>query len=108
MLVLYFTECKQFGLSFKFISYNLNDSSFNKMDLRKTYFNQSFLQGVDFTKANLKEAIFVDFDLYKAIFEYTTIEKCDFRDSINFQIDLNINRHKKAKFRRRDLDSNQS
>ncbi|MEI9959311.1 MAG: pentapeptide repeat-containing protein [Ferruginibacter sp.] len=56
------------------------------------------MQEVDFTGCDLTEANFDNCDLTNAHFENTILEKADFRTAINFIIDPEINKIKKAKF----------
>ena len=53
---------------------------------------------MDFTETDLTDAVFDECDLSKAIFENTILEKVDLSTSINFNIDPERNRLKKAKF----------
>jgi len=58
---------------------------------------------VDFTESDLTGSFFEDCDLQKAIFLNTNLEKVDFRSSINFSIDPEKNRIRKAKFSRIEI-----
>jgi uncharacterized protein YjbI with pentapeptide repeats len=53
---------------------------------------------VDFTGADLSGAIFTDCDLAKSVFMNTNLEQADLRSAINFSIDPESNRIKKARF----------
>jgi uncharacterized protein YjbI with pentapeptide repeats len=56
------------------------------------------LQQVDFTEADLSGADFADCDLLQATFDNTILEKADLRTAVNFSIDPERNKLKKAKF----------
>jgi uncharacterized protein YjbI with pentapeptide repeats len=53
---------------------------------------------VDFTEADLSEARFTQSDLSGTIFLHTNLEQCDFRTALNYHLDPEKNRMKKAKF----------
>ena len=61
-------------------------------------FNICKLIEVDFTEAVLNGAIFDNCDLSRAIFAQTDLEKADFTTALNFNIDPEQNRIKKARF----------
>jgi uncharacterized protein YjbI with pentapeptide repeats len=66
-------------------------------------FKDSNLQEVDFTDSDLSESKIINCDLLNAHFENTNLEKVDFRESINIQIDPNINNIKNAIFNMESL-----
>jgi len=98
MLGLQFQTCNEFGLAVYFEDCILNFSSFYKTKIIKTTFKNSKLNEVDFTECDLKGSVFDNCDLTRAIFNKTILEKSDFRTSVNYSIDPEINRIKKAKF----------
>jgi uncharacterized protein YjbI with pentapeptide repeats len=53
---------------------------------------------VDFERANLQQALFKKTNLLNARFVQCNLEGCDFRSSINIQLDPEVNRMKKSKF----------
>ncbi len=103
-----FLECKILGVNFEncsdflfkvdFNKCALNFSSFYKRNLRKTSFDNCTLQETDFTGADLTGASFGHCDLLNAKFEQTSLEKADLRSAVNYSIDPEINRIRKAKF----------
>ena len=98
LLGLHFTNCSKFLFSVHFNNCILNLSSFYKLDLRNSSFNDSNLTEVDFIEAILTNLKFNNCNFAGAIFQSTNIEKVDFRTSINISIDLEINKAKKTKF----------
>jgi fluoroquinolone resistance protein len=108
MLGLNFGECNEFGFAVSFDTCILDRSSFvcadltlkKRVKLKQALFNNSQLCEVDFTQCDLSSASFDNCDLTGAIFEYTILEKADFRTAINYSIDPELNRIKKAKFSR--------
>jgi uncharacterized protein YjbI with pentapeptide repeats len=98
MLGLRFDTCNEFGLSISFESCQLNHSSFYKTKIKKTFFKNSHLQEADFTETDLTDSVFDNCDMERATFDQTLLEKVDFRTSINYSIDPELNRIKKAKF----------
>jgi len=103
LLGLHFQDCSEFLFSVAFENSVLNFSSFYGRQLKKTVFKNTLLQEVDFTDANLAGAVFEKCDLMKAVFDNTVLEKADFRTAINYSIDPERNKVKKAKFDRLGL-----
>lgn len=93
-----FESCNELLFSVDFVQCQLDFSSFFKLPLVNTVFNECGLLEVDFTQADLQGASFHQSDLSGAIFFESNLEKADFREAKNFSIDLEMNRMKKAKF----------
>jgi fluoroquinolone resistance protein len=108
MLGLNFGECNEFGFAVSFDTCILDRSSFlgtasplkKRVKLKQTVFKNSQLYEVDFTECDLSSASFDNCDLTGAIFKDTILEKTDLRNAINYSIDPELNRIKKAKFSR--------
>jgi fluoroquinolone resistance protein len=108
MLGLNFGSCDDFGFVVYFDTCILNYSSFSgtasppkkRVKFRQTVFKNSQLHEVDFTECDLSSSVFDNCDLTRTIFEYTILEKVDFRNSVRYSIDPELNRIKKAKFSR--------
>jgi uncharacterized protein YjbI with pentapeptide repeats len=98
MLGLQFDTCAPFGLSFRFENCILNHSTFYGTKIKKTLFKDSKLEETDFSQCDLSESAFINCDFTNAIFDNTFLVKADFRTSINYRIDPEKNRMKKAKF----------
>ncbi|MBL7816498.1 MAG: pentapeptide repeat-containing protein [Saprospiraceae bacterium] len=98
MVGLYFEHCNKFMLSLSFDSCVLNLSSFYKLNLKNTRFQNTVLHEVDFTEADLTSSIFDRCDLFKTVFDKSVLEKVDFRTAYNYAFDIENNRIKKAKF----------
>lgn len=98
LLGLHFENCNPFLFTVQFDHCILNLSSFYKMNLKAFQFIHCSLQEVDFTEADLSGAVFQDCNLLGAMFEQTNLEKADLRTAINFSIDPENNKLKKAKF----------
>ena len=98
MVGIHFENCNDFGLSFKFENFTLEQSSFFKKKIRNTNFENSKLIEIDFTETDLTGSVFSNCDLMRTIFNNTILEKADLRTSYNFSIDPEINRIKKVKF----------
>jgi fluoroquinolone resistance protein len=77
---------------------NLQHASFYKLKLKHQQFNQCHLKETDFTAAQLIGSIFEGCDLAGAVFDGTNLEKADFATAVNYSIDPENNRIKKAKF----------
>lgn len=103
-----FTECKLLGVnfalcsklqfSFKFEKCNLNYAIFLGRNLKKTPFIECSLKEADFSDADLSECKFTQSDLTLTRFSNTNLEKTDFRGAMNFSIEPEFNKMKKAKF----------
>ena len=66
--------------------------------MRKTNFTDCSLKEVDFSNVDLSESVFKNCELSGATFSNTILEKVDFRTALNYSIDPELNKMKKAKF----------
>ncbi|HSI76092.1 MAG TPA: pentapeptide repeat-containing protein [Lunatimonas sp.] len=98
MLGMRWDSCNPFGLSLGFSNCILSHTSFYKLKIKNTHFVSCQLQEVDFTDAELNSASFDCCDLKGAVFSGTNLERADFRTALNFSIDPEGNRIRKAKF----------
>jgi fluoroquinolone resistance protein len=93
-----FSNCHDSLLSFFFERCILDYAVFIKTKIRKTTFDNCIIKEADFTGADLTNSSFPGCDLTGAVFQGTNLEKVDFRYSINFNIDPEVNWIKKARF----------
>ena len=98
MLGLHFQNCNPFLFAVNFENCTLNLASFYKLNIKKTKFLNCTLKEADFSSADLSNAKFENCDLLGAVFERTNLEKADLRSAINYSIDPESNRIKKARF----------
>ena len=98
MLGLRFDACNPFGIDFSFDHCQLKHSSYFELKIRKTRFISCQLEEVDFAHSDLSEALFDNCDLRGAVFDQTTLVKTDFRSAVNYIINPEQNKIKKAKF----------
>ncbi|MFN6083504.1 MAG: pentapeptide repeat-containing protein [Fluviicola sp.] len=56
------------------------------------------MSGIDFSEADLSNSVFKNCNLLLSVFDRTTLDKADFRTAVNYSIDPEKNRIKKAKF----------
>ncbi len=98
ILGLHFNNCSKFGMSFSFENCTLNHSSFYQTKIKNTSFKNCQLQDIDFTECDLSSSVFHKCDFLNSTFDRTILEKADLRTSINYSIDPEKNRVKKAKF----------
>lgn len=98
LMGLRFEDCNQFLFTASFTNCILNLATFYKVKLKNTSFNNCSMQEVDFTEADLAAAEFNNCDLLHAVFDHSILEKADLRTAINFSIDPERNKLKKAKF----------
>ena len=66
--------------------------------VKKTVFKNCQLKEVDFTESDFSDATFDNCDLNGAVFNLSILERADFETSINYTINPESNRIKKAKF----------
>ena len=93
-----FSNAHPFLLAMNFTGCLLNLSSFFGVKLKKACFKDCILHEADFTQADFTEASFTGCDFKHAVFENTVLEKADLRSAVNYAIDPEQNRIKKAKF----------
>jgi uncharacterized protein YjbI with pentapeptide repeats len=103
-----FVDCKMLGLRFEdchripfivgFENCILDFCTFTGMSLRKTSFRACHVREADFSEADLTEAVFSECRLPRSLFNRTNLEKADFRNSLEFDIDPSANRMRRAKF----------
>lgn len=98
MLGVAFTQCNPFAFSVSFDQCHLDYSNFYGVKLRKTLFKSTSLKEVEFAEADLTDSQFIDCDLSAANFSNTILDKADFRTAINYSIDPERNKLKKARF----------
>ncbi len=93
-----FTKCNKFLFSFHFQDCTLDYSVFYGTKLRKTPFINCSLKEVDFETADLTAAQFQQCDMTGTRFLQSILEKADFRTALNFNLDPDNNKLKKARF----------
>ncbi len=103
-----FTECKLIGINFdscsdflfsvNFRKCILDYSSFAEKKMKKTIFLGCSLKEADFSGTDLSSAVFDDCDLYQTVFHRTNLEKADFRTAVNYALDPEQNKIRKARF----------
>ena len=103
MLGIHFDDLNSFGIVIGFENCVLNHSTFYKLNLKKSPFNNCELQECDFSECDLSGANFSGSNLHNAKFDRTNLEGTDFSASSNFSIHPVQNRIKGAKFSRDGL-----
>ncbi|WP_010520821.1 pentapeptide repeat-containing protein [Aquimarina agarivorans] len=93
-----FARCNNLMFTFKFDNCKMDYCTFFGTNLKKTHFIKCSQKDVDFSEADLSSSFFTNSDLTRARFSNTILEKADFRGAINFTIDPESNKMKKAKF----------
>jgi uncharacterized protein YjbI with pentapeptide repeats len=66
--------------------------------MKKSLFKNANFHEVDFTETDISGSIFESCDLSGAVFYNTNLEKADFSSAVNYSIDPNMNKIRKAKF----------
>ena len=98
MLGIDFTKFNNLMFSFRFNSCIMDYCTFFGTKLKQTQFVNCSLKDVDFSETDLSSSLFTKSDLTRARFSNTILEKADFRSAVNFSIDPESNKVKKAKF----------
>jgi fluoroquinolone resistance protein len=98
LLGLRFDDCNDFLLAVNFENCDLSYSSFYKLTIKSTLFDHCKLEDVDFSEANISNSSFYNTNLLGTTFSNTIIEGADFRSAEHFNIDLDVNKVKNAKF----------
>jgi fluoroquinolone resistance protein len=93
-----FSQCSRFLFSASFDNCILNFCLFHKNDLKNTIFKNCMLHEASFMECDLSNSKFLSCDLERCIFERSNLEKADFVTAINYTINPEINKLKKAKF----------
>jgi uncharacterized protein YjbI with pentapeptide repeats len=98
-----FDRCSAFLFSVAFRNCVLNYSVFFKRKMKQTSFMDCALKECDFSGAELQESSFVGCDLDLSRFDQSNLEKCDFSEARNYDIDPEINKIKGARFASQEL-----
>ena len=85
-------------LSVNFINSRISYSSFFGRNLKKAQFINCIGEEVNFSDCNLNRADFAGTNLKNAIFSNTDITMANFVGAVNYTINLQNNKTKKAKF----------
>ena len=93
-----FSQAKDFAFEVQFENCDLDSASFDKKKLNKSSFKNSKLHGVNFTQADLSKCTFLNCDFYEALFAGTDLSGTDLSACINFIIDPELNKIKRARF----------
>ncbi len=98
-----FFECNDFIFTCKFVNCMMKYASFKNMNIKGFEFTDCNMDEVDFFAANLSNSVLKRCSLHRAIFSDTNLEKADLSTALNFSIDPDRNKIKKAKFSRMGL-----
>ena len=85
-------------LSVSFNNSRISYSSFYGKNCKKTKFINCIADDVDFSNCNLSQADFAGTDLKNAIFSNTDLTQANFAGALNYSINPEVNKIKKAKF----------
>jgi len=84
----------------KFYRCILNDSSFFELTLAELVMEECKAHDVDFRGTNLSQSTLKHSDLHQSLFGKTNLCGADFREALNYNIDIFDNELKGAKFSR--------
>ncbi|MBA9076054.1 pentapeptide repeat-containing protein [Rufibacter quisquiliarum] len=93
-----FSTCHDFLLSVQFTGCSLDLAFFGKRNFKKTVFDSCSIKEANFTETDLTEASFLNCNLNGAVFQRTNLEKANLLTAVNYALDPEVNRIKKAKF----------
>jgi uncharacterized protein YjbI with pentapeptide repeats len=93
-----FSKCSDLLLSFEFVHCQLDFSFFTKRKIKKTNFRDCSIKEANFTEADLTGSVFQNCDLWRTLFDRSNLSQVDFRTAVNFTIDPENNKLKKARF----------
>ena len=88
------------GSPVRFMKCILNDSSFYGLELRELVMDECKIHDADFREADLTEADFQYSDLSYSQFHHTNLSSANFVEATNYDIDINSNNVKGARFTR--------
>lgn len=98
LIGLQFDTCNPFLLSFQFQQSILNFSSFYRLQIPGTVFQNCTIEEADFTETNLAKAVFDDCILTGTMFGNTSLQNADLYNSSGFIIDPETNNLNGARF----------
>ncbi len=84
----------------KFFKCIINDSCFFGLNLKELVIEECKAHDVDFREGNFCEANFSYTDFSNSLFNNTNLTSSDFTESVNYQIDVHLNKIKGARFSR--------
>jgi fluoroquinolone resistance protein len=93
-----FSNCKDFLFSVGFENCILDYAYFHKRKLKNTIFKKCSIKEANFSTSDMTNSQFLDCDLSMTHFENTILNGVDFTTAFNFSIDPELNRMKNAKF----------
>lgn len=86
----------------KFFKCIINDSTFMGLDLNEIVIEECKAHEVDFREGSFCDANFSATDFTNSLFNETNLSGADFTEALNYQIDVNYNNLKGAKFSRHE------
>jgi uncharacterized protein YjbI with pentapeptide repeats len=86
----------------KFFKCIINDSTFLGLSLNEIVIEECKAHEVDFREGSFCDANFTYTDFTNSLFSETNLEGSDFTEALNYQIDINRNNIKGAKFSRHE------
>jgi fluoroquinolone resistance protein len=98
MIGLHFEDCNEFMLTMEFDHCILDYSSFERLKLQRIKFMDCHMHELVFSGTDLTGAEFSHSDLQGTRFEQCVLEKADFSSALQYSIDPENNRIKKARF----------
>lgn len=103
LIGLNFENIKPFRLSMKFYACLMDYTTFYKLKLQASIFENCALKGADFTEANLTKANLSGSKLDEAVFQQSNLSQADFRNCTGYIINPIINQVRGAKFSKDEI-----
>lgn len=98
MMGVIFDKCHPMLFTVQFTDCILDYTSFAKLKMKQTNFEGCSIVESQFVETDLTGSRFGNCNLFRTAFQQSILEKVDFSTSINYSIDPDQNRMKKAKF----------
>jgi len=93
-----FSDCRDILFEVSFEDCIMDFCIFSRNNLRKTLLSGCRVNETEFSECDLKDALFRECDLLRTVFIQNDLSGADFRTSLNYIIDPDINKVKGAKF----------
>jgi uncharacterized protein YjbI with pentapeptide repeats len=93
-----FYKCDKTFFSANFKNCQINYCNFSDLNMKSSSFDGSKLKENDFTNTVLKGADFKNVDLSGTVFHNCDLSNADFSSAVQYDINPNTNKIKKAKF----------
>ena len=98
LLGLRFDTIRDLGLQFNMENCLIDQAIFSGLRAHNSHFESCSFRECDFSDSDLQGSVFSNCDLSGAVFDQSSLVECDFRSAVNYSLDPEKNRLRKAKF----------